>query len=82
MAAKVLTLTGQRIGEPVKDVVEMLEEWLAKAKAGEVLAIGICGVLEGNEILSSRCENGHWAALLASHAGAHHDMLAQAYAPD
>lgn len=80
MTAKVLKFSGEHVGEPVADIVEMLQEWLDKAKAGEVRAVAVLAVLEGSELLSSRCENDHWAALLAAHEMSKHDMLMAAHA--
>lgn len=79
MTAKVLKFSGERAGEPVQSVVEMLEEWLEKAKAGGVRAVAVLAVMEGAELLTSRCENDHWAALLAAHEMSRHNMLMDAY---
>lgn len=79
MSAKVYNLDGEKKGDPVLEVVELLEEWLEMARRGEVHAIGIVGVCEGAELLVARVENDRWAALLAAHEMAKHSMLMEAH---
>lgn len=78
MTAKVFSLDGERVGEPVPGVVECLETWLERARSGEVVAVAVLGVCEGGTLGSSRCDNDRWAYLLAAHDVSKHDMLREA----
>lgn len=75
MTAELYKFDGERVGEPVPEVVAMLERWLERARNGEVLAIAVLGVCEGAMISATRVDNDRWAYLLAAHDVSKHDML-------
>lgn len=79
MSAKVVAFNGERVGDAVPEVVSLLEEWLERARSGEVQAVAVLAVVEGAGMLYSRVENGRWAALVAAHDISRHAMLTQAY---
>lgn len=78
MTAQLYDFDGERVGDPVPEVVRMLEHWLERARNGEVLAVAVLGVCEGAVINTSRVDNARWAMLVAAHDMSKHDMLREA----
>ena len=58
-----------------EEIVELLEEALACARSGEIVAIAIATVDQGRVL--SRCfeDGGDWARLVASVSALQHDLL-------
>ena len=58
-----------------KEIVDLLEEALACARSGEIIAIAIATVEQGRVI--NRCfeDGGDWARLVASVTALQHDLL-------
>ena len=55
-------------GEPEPDIVEMLEDYLSRAKRGEIVAIGIVGVAPNCHVVTSYRNPSHWLHQLTSGA--------------
>lgn len=77
MTAKLIDITGKPQREPVEGIVKLLEAWLERARKGEVRALSLIAIMEGNEFLTERCDGDLWGLLLAGHDVAKHDMLCE-----
>ncbi len=58
MSAEIVSLTGDPIpaaAEPNKNIIEMLEEYLARAIAGDVQGVVICALHQDETVSGGRC---------------------------
>lgn len=62
----------QRINE---DVVATLEHYLAMAKRGELVSLGIAGILNTGEVCTTTCRTDNLATLLGSMALMQHRAM-------
>jgi len=69
--SKIVSLRGSAAsaaGEAEPAVVEMLEVWLARAKAGEIVAIALVGVAPNNRVATNFINPSTWLHHLTSGA--------------
>lgn len=69
--AEVVALRGSAVsaaGQPEPVIVEMLEDWLARAKAGEVVALALVGVAPNSRVATNFVNPSIWLHHLTSGA--------------